>query len=138
MGCSSSPPKQTFIVSYCTLTPISNNPNNFKIDLIEEEEITKVEREKYLNQCGANKNPKIIQFLDRKEFRTNTIFYYFSNKEPVIKNLMQSINFQPYNSPKLFKIILLSIENVRPISNLMIEKKQKIYLILILLEKKLN
>ena len=125
MGCSSSAPEPKFTVSYCTLKPISNNPNFFKIELIDEEEIIKIPGEKFLNQCGTQKEPKIIKFLDRKEFKYNTIFYYYLKKEPIIKNLFQSINFQPYNYPKLFKIVLLSTENAKPLMNLMIERKTK-------------
>ena len=125
MGCSSSPPAQTYNVSYCSLTPIQDKPNTFKIILLAEEEIQKIEGEKFLNQCGGNNEENIIQFLDRKEFQTNTIFYFFLKKEPIIKNLNQTLPFQPFNSSKLFKIILLSTESAKPFSNLMIEKKTK-------------
>jgi len=125
MGCSSSPPVYKYNVSYCSLVPISNKPNIFKINLIKEENIEKKPGEKFLNQCGEKKEEVIIQFLDRKEFKTNTIFYYFLEKKPIIKNLNQSLNVQPYNSNKLFKIILLSTEGASPIPNQIIEKKTK-------------
>ena len=125
MGCSSPPPAQTYNVSYCSLIPVENKPNIFKINLIADEEIQKIDGAKFLNQCAAKNEENITQFLDRKEFKTNTIFYFFLKKEPIIKNLIQTLNFQPYNSSKLFKIILLSTECAKPFSNLMIEKKTK-------------
>ena len=125
MGCSSSPTVPTYTVSYCALEPIPNKVNFFKIKLIAEEEIQKKAGVKFLSQCGINKQEQIIQYLDRQNFQDNTIFYFFQQKESIIKNLYQSLNFQPYNYVKLSKIFLLSIEGARPIPLHLIEKKTK-------------
>ena len=125
MGCSSSPTVPTYTVSYCALEPIPNKANFFKIKLIAEEEIQKKSGVKFLSQCGLNKQEQINQYLDRENFQDNTIFYYFQQKESIIKNLYQSLNFQPYNYVKLSKIFLLSIEGAKPIPLHLIEKKTK-------------
>ena len=68
---------------------------------------------------------EITKFLERDKFKTNSIFYYFLREEPIIKNLSQSSNFQPYNLSKLFKIIILGTEKAVGIPNQIIEKKTR-------------
>ena len=125
MGCSSSPSVSTYNVSYCSLNPIIGNKNTFRIELLAEEEIEKKEGEKFLNQIGKNNDMEITKFLERDKYKTNSIFYYFLREEPVIKNLSQSLNFQPYNLSKLFKIVILATEKAVGIPNQIIEKKTR-------------
>jgi len=125
MGCSPSPSSTTYKVSYCSLIPVIGTKNTFKIDLLAEEEIEKKEGEKFLNQIGKNNDMEITKFLERDKFKTNSIFYYFVRKEPVIKNLSQSLNFQPYNLSNLFKIVILATEKAVGIPNQIIEKKTR-------------
>ena len=125
MGCSSPAEVPTYNVFYCSLKPSSKKENTYKIDLIAQEEIEKIEGAKMINQLGRNDDPDITQFLQREKFQTNTLFYYFLRKEPVIKNVSQSLNYYPYNLSKLFKIVLLSTENAANIPSQIIEKKTK-------------
>lgn len=125
MGCSSSEEMPTYTVAYCSLNPVPRKDNTFIIELIAEEDIEKIEGAKFLNQLGKNKEPEIIEFLERKNFQSNTLFYYFLRKEPIIKNFSQSLNYQPFNLNKLFKIILLSIGKAENIPSQIIEKKTR-------------
>ena len=125
MGCSSSPSVSTYNVSYCSLNPIIGTKNTYRIELLAEEEIEKKEGEKFLNQIGKNNDMEITKFLEREKFKTNSIFYYFLREEPVIKNLSQSLNFQPYNLSKLYKIVILATEKAVGIPNQIIEKKTR-------------
>ena len=125
MGCSSSAEVPTYNVYYCSLNPVPNKDNTFIIELIAKEEIEKIEGVKFLNQLGSNNDSDVIQFLKREKFETNTLFYFFVRKEPIIKNYSQSLNYQPFNLNKLFKIVLLSTEKAENIPSQIIEKKTK-------------
>jgi len=125
MGCSSPAEIQTYNVFYCSLNPVLKKENTFKIELIAQEEIEKIEGAKLLNQLGRNNDSDITKFLEREKFQNNTLFYYFLRKEPIIKNFSQSLNYQPFNLSKLFKIVLLSIDNALNIPSQIIEKKTK-------------
>ena len=122
MGCGSSL-KPFFIVQYCSLIPITNKENCYKIDFIGEENLTKIEGITFLNQCGAKKESTIIGFLERDNFKEKTIFYYYLREKPIIKTYYQSLKYQPFSLPKLFHIILLSIDSVENIPNELIEKE---------------
>ena len=124
MGCGASHSK-SFTVKYCTLIPISNKNDSYKIELIAEEEINKSDGAKFLNQCGKKDDKKITNYLERESFKLNTIFYYYLREMPVIKNFEQSINYQPFSLPNLFLIILLSTDSVKNIPNQIIEKQTK-------------
>ena len=138
MGCSSSPSVSAYNVSYCSLNPIIGTKNTFRIYLLAEEEIEKKEGEKFLNQIGNNNDMEITKFLERDKFKTNSIFYYYLREEPVIKNLSQSLNFQPYNLSNLFKIIILATEKAVGFPNQIIEKKTRKLTHLKILEEQIN
>ena len=138
MGCSSTPSVSIYKVLYCSLNPIIGTKNTFRIYLIAEEEIEKKEGEKFLNQIGNNNDMEITKFLERDKFKTNSIFYYFLREEPVIKNLSQSLNFQPYNLSKLFKIVILATEKAVGIPNQIIEKKTRKLTHLKFMEEQIN
>ena len=123
MGCSTNVTVHTYTVSYCSLNQIPNKPNLFMIEQIAEEEIEKVEGAKFLDQCGQNQEIEIKNFLERDKFKTNTIFYIFLRKEPIIRNYSQSINYQPFHLTNLFRIILLATEKANSFPNTIIEKK---------------
>lgn len=123
MGCSASN-ISSFTVQYCTITPISNKEDCYKIDLIAEEKIQKVEGIKLLDQCGEY-DLKIKEFLDDENFKDKSIFYYFLRDKPILKNYNQSLKYQPFSLPKLFHIIILSTNAVGEIPNKLIEKKTK-------------
>ena len=126
MGCSSNTSRfNEFIVQYCILSPIINKKNIFKIDLISEEKIKKVEGARFLDQCGQSNNLQVINFLESENIKENTIFYYFLREKPILKTLYQSIKYQPFSLPKLFHIILLSIDHNLNIPNQLVERKTK-------------
>ena len=125
MGCSSPAEVQTFNVFYCSLNPVLSKKNTFKIELIAQEEIEKIEGAKLINQLGKSNDSDITRFLEREKFQNNTLFYFFLRKEPVIKNFSQSLYYQPFNLSKLFKIVLLSIDNAENIPSQIIEKQTK-------------
>ena len=127
MGCGTSL-KPFFIVQYCSLVPIIDKENFYKIDLISEEKIKKIEGIKFLDQCGESNESKIHDFLQRENFHENTIFYYFLREKPIIKTFYQSLKYQPFSLPKLFHIILLSTESVENIPNELIEKETQNFL----------
>ena len=117
MGCGDSR-KLSYNVQYCSLEPIQDKNNSFKIKLIAEEKILKVENAKLLEQIGKNNNSEIIQFIKRPNFEKNTLFYLFSGlDEPLIKTYSQSVNIVPNNSPLLSAIILLSTDLANNIPN---------------------
>ena len=108
----------SYNVQYCSLEPIQDKNNSFKIKLIAEEKILKVENAKLLEQIGKNDNSEIIQFIKRPKFEKNTLFYLFSGlDEPLIKTYSQSVNIVPNNSPLLSAIILLSTDLANNIPN---------------------
>ena len=125
MGCSTPAEAQTYNVSYCSLNPVLSKENTFKIELIAQEEIEKKEGQKLLSQLGNSNDSDITKFLEREKFQNNTLFYYFLRKEPIIKNFSQSLNYQPFNLSKLFKIVLLSTDKAENIPSQIIEKKTK-------------
>ena len=126
MGCSSNTSRfNEFIVQYCILSPIIKKKNIFKIDLISEEKIKKVEGARFLDQCGQSNNLQVINFLESENIKENTIFYYFLREKPILKTLYQSIKYQPFSLPKLFHIILLSIDHNLNIPNQLVERKTK-------------
>ena len=121
MGCGDSK-SLSYFVYYCSLDPIKERKNAFKVNKISEEKITKIEGTKFLYQCGKNKDAKITEFLNRPNFQTNTVFYCYLGEEPIIKSFSQMSNFAPSNSPDLSKIVLLSIDKA-DIPNQIIEKR---------------
>ena len=125
MGCGDSR-KLSYNVQYCSLEPIQDKNNSFKIKLIAEEKILKVENAKLLEQIGKNNNSEIIQFIKRPNFEKNTLFYLFSGlDEPLIKTYSQSVNIVPNNSPLLSAIILLSTDLANNIPNQIIINSTK-------------
>ena len=125
MGCSSSN-NTSYIIQYCILKQLSQNENIYQIELIDEEQILKEEGKKLIDQIGTfNPSSEIKKFLNRNNFEKNTLFYYFLRSEPVIKNYEQTKKFHPYNLPLLYKVIFLSTENNKNITNLVIENKTK-------------
>ena len=125
MGCSSSV-VSSYIVQYCSLEQIQNKENIYQINLIDEETILKEERQKIIDQIGKNTTSSLIkEFLNRDNFETHTMFYFFLREEPVIKNYEQAKKYFPYNLPQLYKVILLSTENKKNLTNLIIENKTK-------------
>ena len=125
MGCSSSD-SSSYIIQYCTLNQLPNKENIFQITLLEEEKILKEEGKKLIDQMGKfNSSNNIQEFLNRNNFETYTMFYYFLREEPILKNYEQTKKYFPYNLPQLYKVIFLSIENNKNITNLIIENKTK-------------
>ena len=125
MGCSSTN-NSSYLIQYCSLNQIGQNENIFQINLIDEEQILKEEGKKLINQMGTfNTSQEIKDFLNRNNFETNTMFYYFLRQEPLIKNYEQTKKYIPYNLPQLYKVIFLAIENNKNITNLVIENKTK-------------
>ena len=125
MGCSSSD-NSSYIIQYCTLNQLPNKENIFQITLLEEEKILKEEGKKLIDQMGKfNSSNNIQEFLNRNNFETHTMFYYFLREEPILKNYEQTKKYFPYNLPQLYKVIFLSIENNKNITNLIIENKTK-------------
>ena len=125
MGCSSSI-VSSYIVQYCSLEQIQNKENIYQINFIDEETILKEEKQKIIDQIGKNTtSSRIKEFLNRDNLETHTIFYFFLREEPVLKNYEQAKKYFPYNLPQLYKVVLLSTENKKNITNLIIENKTK-------------
>ena len=125
MGCSSSV-VSSYIVQYCSLEQIQNKENIYQINLIDEETILKEERQKIIDQIGKDTtSSRIKEFLNRDNFESHTMFYFFLREEPVLKNYEQAKKYFPYNLPQLYKVILLSTENKKNLTNLIIENKTK-------------
>ena len=125
MGCSSTN-NSSYLIQYCSLNQLGQNENIFQINLIDEEQILKEEGKKLINQMGTfNTSQEIKDFLNRNNFETNTMFYYFLRQETLIKNYEQTKKYIPYNLPQLYKVIFLAIENNKNITNLVIENKTK-------------
>ena len=124
MGCGSSHLLK-FTVQYCILSPISNQNDCYKIDLIAEEKLQKIDGIKFLEQCGQNNDIKIKDFLENDNFKESTIFYYFLREKPILKNFYQSLQYEPFSLPKLYHIILLSTFPVQNIPIHVIEKHTK-------------
>ena len=124
MGCSDSMITD-YTVQYCNLEPVSGQENTFKIIFIGEENYPKLENVKFISQIEKTNNPEIIKFLERPNFQTNTIFYYYLREEPLIKTFNQSTKYVPYNLQNLSKIILLSTDSVTNIPSQIIENETK-------------
>ena len=125
MGCSSSN-TLSYIIQYCSIEPIKNKENIYQINLVEEESILKEEGKKIIDQLGKfNNSSKIKEFLNRDNFESHTMFYFFLRDEPVLKNYEQAKKYFPFNLPQLYKVVLLSTENEKNITNLLIENKTK-------------
>lgn len=124
MGCSDSIITD-YTVQYCNLEPVSDQENTFKIIFIGEENYPKLENVKFISQIEKTNNPEIIKFLERPNFQTNTIFYYYLREEPLIKTFNQSTKYVPYNLQNLSKIILLSTDSVTNIPSQIIENETK-------------
>ena len=124
MGCSDSR-SVTYTVQYCSLEPIDNQENIYKIKFLAEETIEKIDSLKFLNQIGKNNDPIITKFLERPNIKTSTIFYYYLRDEPLIRSFYQSEKYIPYNLPELKKVILLSIDSLPDFPIQIIEKETK-------------
>jgi len=125
MGCGSSS-NSSYIIQYCSLNQIPDKENIYQIILLDEEIILKEEGKKLIDQMGKyNTSDNIRAFLNRDNFQTQTMFYYFLREEPLIKDYENTKKYYPYNLPLLHKLILLSTENKKNITNLIIENKTK-------------
>ena len=125
MGCGSSS-NSSYIIQYCSLNQIPDKENIYQIILLDEEIILKEEGKKLIDQMGKyNTSDNIKAFLNRDNFQTQTMFYYFLREEPLIKDYENTKKYYPYNLPLLHKLILLSTENKKNITNLIIENKTK-------------
>ena len=126
MGCTSSN-NSSYTIQYCKINQIPNKENIYQINLLDEEKILKQEGKKLIDQMGKfNTSTYIKEFLNRNNFETNTMFYYFLREEPILKNYEQTKKYYPYNLPQLYKVIFLSTENKTNITNLVIENKTKL------------
>ena len=125
MGCGLSS-NSSYIIQYCSLNQIPDKENIYQIILLDEEIILKEEGKKLIDQMGKyNTSDNIKAFLNRDNFQTQTMFYYFLREEPLIKDYENTKKYYPYNLPLLHKLILLSTENKKNITNLIIENKTK-------------
>ena len=124
MGCGSSAILD-YTVQYCVLQPLPNKKNIFKINLLAEETLPKIDSRKFINQIGRNNNQEIKKFLERPTFEENTIFYYYLKDEPLLKTYSQSTKYVPFNLPNLSKIILLSTDLIQEYPNQIIENETK-------------
>lgn len=124
MGCGSSY-SLNYEVQYCSLDPVSGKDCSFKINLIGKEELPKKEGEKFINQLGQCNEPEIINFLNRSNFKENTIFYFYLGDQPLLKTFNQSTKYLPYNIPQLEKVFLLSKDSVNEYPIQIIENETK-------------
>ena len=124
MGCSDSR-SLTYTAQYCSLEPIDNQENVYKIKFLAEEKLEKIDSLKFLNQIGNNNDPIITKFLGRPNIKTATIFYYYLRDEPLVRSYYQSEKYIPYNLPELKKVILLSIDSLTDFPTQLIEKETK-------------
>ena len=86
MGCGSSS-NSSYIIQYCSLNQIPDKENIYQIILLDEEIILKEEGKKLIDQMGKyNTSDNIRAFLNRDNFQTQTMFYYFLREEPLIKD----------------------------------------------------
>ena len=124
MGCSSSEPivNNMYAISYCTLVPIKEKRNIYKINLIAQEEVEKFSERKFFAQAGQSEE-KMINFVKNKNFNKKTIFYLYFKNKPEIRNLYQMINLIPYNYKDLHRVVLLNTGEVKGFHNFYIEKK---------------
>ena len=122
MGCGEST-ILNYKVQYCRLDPIQSEENSFIIQLLAEEEYPKTEGLKLFNQIENTNSSEIIQFLERPNFKENTIFYFFLSEEPIIKTFKQATKYIPFNMPLLSKIIMLSIDNTSEYPKQIIENE---------------
>ena len=124
MGCGDST-LLDYTVKYCILQPLPNKSNIFKMQLLAEENLPKVDSMKFISQIGKNNNQEIIKFLERPTFESNTIFYYYLREEPLLKTYSQSTKYVPFNIPSLSTIILLSTDLSQEFPNQIIENETK-------------
>ena len=125
MGCSSSEPisSNIYTILFCSLVPIKEKNNTYKINLIAQEELQKLSEKKFFDQAYQSEQKTVIEFLQRENFNKKTIFYFYCKNKPQITNLYQMINLIPYNYEDLNRIIILSTEKVKGFYNCLIEKK---------------
>ena len=125
MGCSSSEPisSNIYTILFCSLVPIKEKNNTYKINLIAQEELQKLSEKKFFDQAYQSEQKTVIEFLQRENFNKKTIFYFYCKNKLQIKNLYQMINLIPYNYEDLNRIIILSTEKVKGFYNCLIEKK---------------
>ena len=124
MGCENSA-LLDYTVKYCVLQPLPNKQNVFKIHILAEENLPKIDSMKFINQIGKNNNQEIKKFLERPTFESNTIFYYYLREEPLLKAYSQSTKYVPFNLPSLSTIILLSTDLSQEFPNQIIENETK-------------
>ena len=124
MGCGDSK-SIYYYVQYCSLEPILNKENSFEIRLVAQEKIPKTDEGKITSQLGKKKEPEITKFLERPTLKSNTLFYYYINDDPLIKNYNQSLKFVTFNKSSLTKVILLSIDSASNFPCQIIENKTK-------------
>ena len=124
MGCSSSEPivNNMYAISYCTLVPVKEKRNIYKINLLAQEEVEKFSERKFFAQAGQSEE-KMINFVKNKNFNKKTIFYLYLKNKPEIRNLYQMIELIPYNYKDLHRVVLLNTEEVKGFHNFFIEKK---------------
>jgi len=125
MGCSYSAPigpTTSYIISYCTLVPLSSE-NVYKIKLISKEEVKKRRGRKFFEQVNRHKEKEITNFMKRQNFEEKTLFYIYCKNRPQIKNLYQMMNLIPREDANLHDIFLLNTESVDSFPNNLIEKK---------------
>ena len=124
MGCSSSEPivNNMYAISYCTLVPVKEKRNIYKINLLAQEEVEKFSERKFFAQAGQSEE-KMINFVKNKNFNKKTIFYLYMKNKPEIRNLYQMIELIPYNYKDLHRVVLLNTEEVKGFHNFFIEKK---------------
>ena len=112
MGCSSSNGSSSYEVIYTKLVS-TNQKNVYEIEFVAKESLEKKPGTKLLNQVDLNENNVIQKFLDSPNFADKTIVYFYLRDEPIIKTVKQSLDYIPENFPLLFKIIFLSIEELK-------------------------
>ena len=114
-----------YTIQYCSLEPLANHNDIFKIQLIAEENLQKIEGLKLLKQIENSNVPEITKFMSHPNIKTNTIFYFYFRDELLLKTYNQSINYVPYNLPLLKKVILLSVDSAPDFPIQMIENETK-------------
>jgi len=124
MGCGESR-VMFYTIQYCSLEPLANHNDIFKIQLIAEENLQKIEGLKLLKQIENSNVPEITKFMSHPNIKTNTIFYFYFRDELLLKTYNQSINYVPYNLPLLKKVILLSVDSAPDFPIQMIENETK-------------
>ena len=106
-----------FFLDLFSLEPENSKGNSFIIKKIESQKCDKIIEKTLKEHITESKIIKTEKLGDKFQFNiNNSLFYFYLNENPIVKNFLQVKDLEPFNFETLYKISILLTQNYDKLS----------------------